>query len=78
MRSVYKNPRELATCIKDLVDLYLEDLMTYDKLEQRILKIAEANGDAVLDKDGFMPVKLSIILGDERKEIVIKIIENNQ
>lgn len=74
MRSVYKNPKELATCIKDLVDFYLDDLMSYEELEQRILKIAQANGDAVLDKEGFMPVKLSNVLGEERKEIVKKII----
>ncbi|MDU5118473.1 MAG: ribonuclease P, partial [Clostridium botulinum] len=30
MRKVYKNPKELATCLKDLVDLYLDDLMTYE------------------------------------------------
>lgn len=38
MRKVYKNPKELATCLKDLVDLYFEDLMTYEKLEEKFLK----------------------------------------
>lgn len=72
MRSVYKNPRELATCLKDLVDNYLEDLITYEKLEERVLKIINSNGDSVY-KEGFMPVKLSNMLGEERVEIINKI-----
>ena len=76
MRAVYKNPRELATCLKDLVDLYLEDLMSYEKLEERVIRIFKANGDAV-QKDGFMPVKLANVLGEERKEIIEKIIREN-
>ena len=43
MRAVYKNPKELATCLKDLIDLYLDDLMTYEKLTVKILKIVDAN-----------------------------------
>ena len=27
MRAVYRNPRELATKLKDVIDLYLEDLL---------------------------------------------------
>ncbi|MGG7176843.1 TIGR04540 family protein [Clostridium paraputrificum] len=75
MRAVYKNPRELATCLKDLVDLYLDDLMSYEKLEERVTKIAQANGDAVY-KDGFMPVKLANVLGEERIAIIEKIVVN--
>ena len=26
MRAVYRNPKELATKLKDVIDLYLEDL----------------------------------------------------
>lgn len=76
MRAVYKNPKELATCLKDLVDQHLDDLMTYEKLEEKIVKIVKANGNSVY-KDGHMPVKLSNILGEERKEIIDKIMENN-
>lgn len=73
MKSVYKNPKELASCLKDLVDLYLDGLMSEDKLKLRVLKMIDANGDAIYDKDGHMPVKLSNILGDERKEIIFNI-----
>ena len=31
MRAVYRNPKELATKLKDLIDLYLEDLLSYEK-----------------------------------------------
>ena len=27
MRKVYKNPKELGACLKDLVDFYLDDVM---------------------------------------------------
>ena len=31
MRAVYRNPKELATKLKDLVDLYQDDLLAYEK-----------------------------------------------
>lgn len=76
MRAVYKNPKELATCLKDLIDQHLDDLMTYEKLEEKIVRIVKANGNSVY-KDGHMPVKLSNILGEERKDIIDKIMANN-
>lgn len=72
MRSVYRNPRELATFLKDSVDSYFEDLITYEKLEEIVTKLINANGDRVY-KNGFMPVQLESVLGKERKEIVDKI-----
>lgn len=70
MKSVYKNPKELASCLKDLVDLYLDDLMTEEKLKLRVVKMIEANGDAIYDEEGHMPVKLQTVLGEERKAII--------
>ena len=32
MRAVYRNPKELATKLKDVVDLYQDDLLSYEKL----------------------------------------------
>lgn len=74
MRAVYKNPRELATCLKDLVDSYLEDLVTYEKLEEKIKKIVNAN---VVYKNGKIEGKISNILGEERIAIIDKIILGN-
>ncbi len=71
MRAVYKNPRELATCLKDLVDLYLEDLMTYEKLSSKILKIVDANG---VYKNGHIEGKIAGVLGEDRIEIINKIV----
>ncbi|MBD7910682.1 MULTISPECIES: TIGR04540 family protein [Clostridium] len=71
MRAVYKNPRELATCLKDLVDLYLDDLMSYEKLTEKILKIVDANE---VYKNGHIESKLLIVLGAEREEIINKIV----
>lgn len=74
MRAVYRNPKELATCLKDLVDNYLEDLLSYENLESKIKKIVEGNGDRVY-KDGKISLKLYPYLGDERIEIIDKIIK---
>lgn len=74
MRSVYKNPKELATCLKDLVDNYLEDLMSYEDLENKIIKMVEANGERIY-KDGKISSKLFPYLNNERVEIIDKIIK---
>ncbi|NFC04060.1 TIGR04540 family protein [Clostridium botulinum] len=74
MRKVYKNPKELATCLKDLVDLYFEDLMTYEKLEERVSKIVEANKDSIY-KNGVINTKLANVLGDLRIDVINKIVK---
>lgn len=76
MRKVYRNPRELATCLKDIVDVYLEDLMTYETMEKKINAIVEANRDRVY-REKNMNVNISKYLGDERVEIIDKIVKNN-
>ncbi|MBL4932126.1 TIGR04540 family protein [Clostridium paridis] len=72
MRAVYKNPKELATVIKDSVDAYLEDLVTYDQLEQKLTKVINANGERVY-KNGIIALQISNVLGESRVEIVNKI-----
>ena len=47
MRAVYRNPKELATCLKDIVDAHDDDLISYEKMEERIMKLVEANKDAI-------------------------------
>lgn len=74
MRSVYKNPKELATCLKDLVDNYLEDLISYEDLESKIMKMIEANGERIY-KDGRISSKLFPYLNSERVEIIDKIVK---
>lgn len=73
MRSVYKNPKELATAVKDLIDLYLDDLMTYEKLSEKITRISENNGDRFY-KNGKIDNKLADVLGNDRLEIVNQIL----
>lgn len=72
MRTVYKNPKELATFLKDSIDAYLENLITYEKLEERVKKIIDSNGDRVY-KNGIMSPQLAKVLGDSRIEIMDKI-----
>ena len=72
MRAVYKNPKELATKLKDVVDLYFDDLITYEKLKETVEKMIKANKDSIY-KDGFMPVKLISALGEERQAVIDKI-----
>lgn len=74
MRLVYKNPKELATFIKDLIDNHLEDLISYDELKEKVNKIVEANKDRVF-KDNKISNKIYPYLGDERVEILNKLME---
>lgn len=76
MRLVYRNPKELATKLKDIVDLYLEDLLSYEKLEATVVSMIKANDDRIY-KNGFMPTKLIAAIGEERKAILDKIVSNN-
>lgn len=76
MRAVYRNPKELATCLKDIVDTYYDDLITYEKMEQRIIKIVEANKDSIY-KEKNMSVKISNVLGEKRVEIINEIVKKN-
>lgn len=75
MRAVYRNPRELATCLKDIVDTYYDDLISYEKMEERIVKIVEANKDAIY-KEKNMSVKIANILGEKRTEVINKVVES--
>lgn len=72
MRAVYRNPKELAIKIKDVVDMYNEGLITYDNLETTIIEMIKKNEDRVY-KNGFMPTKLVNVLGEERKAIIDEI-----
>lgn len=69
MRAVYRNPKELATAVKDLVDEYQDDLITYDKFSQKLTKITEANEERFF-KNGEIEGKIAIVLGNERAEFI--------
>lgn len=76
MRAVYRNPRELATCLKDIVDTYYEDLMTYEKMEEKVMKIVNANRDAIY-KEKAMSVKIANVLGKNREAMIDEIVAKN-
>lgn len=69
MKAVYKNPKELATKLMDLVDTYRESLISYEEFEKTVTAIIEKNEDRVY-KNGFMPTKLISIIGEDRKAIL--------
>jgi len=75
MRAVYRNPKELATCLKDIVDTYNDDLISYEKMEDRIMKIVNANKESIY-KEKSMSVKIANVLGDKREEIINKVVES--
>jgi len=75
MRAVYRNPKELATCLKDIVDTYEDDLIPYEKMEERIMKIVEANRDAIY-KEKSMSVKIANVLGEKRVETINKVVQS--
>ncbi|MBL4934850.1 TIGR04540 family protein [Clostridium sp. YIM B02515] len=67
MKAVYKNPKELATKLIDLVDTYREELIDKEKFEKSITAIIEKN---TIYKNGFMPARLISIIGEDRKTII--------
>lgn len=71
MRLVYKNPKELGTAVKDLVDEYQDDLITYEKFQEKLKKVSEANKERLF-KNGKVESKIAVILGDERIELLNK------
>jgi uncharacterized protein (TIGR04540 family) len=75
MRAVYRNPKELATCLKDIVDTYTDDLISYEKMEDRVMKIVNANMDSIY-KEKSMSVKIANVLGENRVEIINKVVES--
>ena len=75
MRAVYRNPKELATCLKDIVDTYTDDLISYEKMEDRIMKLVDANKDSIY-KEKSMSVKIANVLGEKRVEIINKVVES--
>lgn len=75
MRAVYRNPKELATCLKDIVDAHDDDLISYEKMEERIMKLVEANKDAIY-KEKNMSVKIANVLGNKREEIINKVVQS--
>lgn len=75
MRAVYRNPKELASCLKDIVDAHDDDLISYEKMEDRIMKLVEANKDAIY-KEKSMSVKIANVLGEKREEIINKVVQS--
>lgn len=74
MRKKYKNPRELATCLKDLVDLSLDGIMTFEKVQGKVKVISEANKETVFN-EGKVSYKIATVLGDERMIELNKMLE---
>lgn len=77
MRKVYKDPKELAMCLKDLVELYLDNVITFEKLKEKITILVNANPGRIY-KDGNISSKMSIIIGSSRVDIINKIFLDNQ
>ncbi len=76
MRTIYKNPKELGACLRDIVDLYRDDLMTYDKLSDKVIKIVDSNVERFF-KNGDVEIKIANILEEDRVAIIKDILEKN-
>lgn len=74
MRARYRNPKELAIAVKDQIDLYQENLMEFDKLKARVIRIAKESND-IFYKNNHIAPKVIEILGEERLAIVKEILE---
>lgn len=73
MRVKYKNPKELTSKLRDLIDMYLESLLEYEKLAETVIAIVNANHDRIY-KNGVISKTLSTALGEERVNIINNIV----
>lgn len=73
MRARYKNPKDLAIALKDQIDLYQDDLMEYEKLKTRIIRITTESSD-VFYKNENIASKIVEVLGESRLEIIREIL----
>lgn len=76
MRTIYKNPKELGACLRDIVDLYRDDLMTYEKLSDKVIKIVDSNVERFF-KNGDFEIKIANILEEDRIAIIKDILDKN-
>ncbi|MGH4139970.1 TIGR04540 family protein [Clostridium sp.] len=77
MRKVYKDPKTLATALRDLVDFYLDGVITYEKLKEKINILIDANEER-LYKNGNMSLKISNIIGNSGVAIINKVFTERQ
>ena len=77
MRKVYKDPKTLATALRDLVDFYLDGVITYEKLKEKINILIDANEER-LYKNGNMPIKISNLIGSSGVAIINKVFTERQ
>jgi hypothetical protein len=77
MKLVYKNPREMATKLIDLVDTYSDGLITFDEFQKTINGMIEKNEDKIY-KNGFMPARLISIIGENRKAVIDEAVKKSK
>ncbi len=69
MKATYKNPKELATKVIDLVDSFTEGLITQEAFEKTMIALIQKNEGRIY-KNGFMPAKLISVIGEDRKAVI--------
>jgi uncharacterized protein (TIGR04540 family) len=69
MKATYKNPKELATKVMDLVDSFTEGLITQEAFEKTMIALIQKNEGRIY-KNGFMPAKLISVIGEDRKAVI--------
>jgi uncharacterized protein (TIGR04540 family) len=74
MKIVYRNPKELATKVKDLVDGYFDGIIPYEKFEESINSLMEKNYDRVY-KNGHILSKIVSLIGEEGEKAIDEIVQ---
>lgn len=73
MRVTYKNPKELGSALRDIVDLYRDDMMSFEEVSKKIVILAERNEERLF-KNGNIEIKIANVLGEDRVAIVNEIL----
>ena len=76
VRIYYKNQTELSMALRDIVDAYFENQITEVELENKVVKIIEANKNRFYKDDtDEIAYKPAQILGKARQEVLLNILD---
>jgi uncharacterized protein (TIGR04540 family) len=57
MKIVYRNPKELATKVKDVVEGYFDSLISYEEFEEAINALMEKNYNRIYKNGHIIVIK---------------------
>ena len=74
IRLYYKSQSALGMALRDYIDMYFQNKIQDEELEEKIMEVVEANKEKFYNDDLEIASKPKLILGKTRLEVLNKII----